>query len=210
MSLYLNREGIRLERPTSLRYRGVRYLGFLSHVAGSPSEFAPDRNHKESTTEPGTRNRFCRSAFYRIRRPVTNDSIALRGGPLTWGTLVRIRFAVLRSIQAFRSESARIVLFRTRTANCELHMHGRTDETPTNLIRVWCEVLLQIANARLSFFPCILKAFAGIGFRGMCELLRPVPGFTVQFALWKRTRTFAQLPLTALPQGAQVTVFVGR
>jgi hypothetical protein len=81
-------------------------------------------------------------------------------------------------------------------------MHGRTDETSTNLIRVWCEVLLQIADARLSFVPCILNAFAGIGFRGMCELLRAVPGsFTVQLALWKRTRIFAQRPLTALPQG---------
>jgi hypothetical protein len=58
MSLHLNREGIRLERPTSLRYRGIRCLGFLSHVAGSPSEFTPDRNHNESTAVPHTRNRF--------------------------------------------------------------------------------------------------------------------------------------------------------
>jgi len=149
---------------------------------------------------------------YRIRRPVTNDSIGLSGGPLTWGTLLRICFAVLGNIQPFRSESARIFLLRTRTANCELQMHGRTDVTPMNLIRVWCDVLLQIADARLSPIPCILNAFAGIGFSGMCELLRPVASsLAVQFAFWKGARTFAQLPLTASPQGAQaITVFVGR
>jgi hypothetical protein len=192
---------------------GVYVASAFSHMLPGPP---PNLRRTEITTsQPPSRAPAIDSAgvhSYGIRRPVTNDSIALRDGPLTWGTLVRIRFAVLRSIQAFRSESAWIFLLRTRTANCELHMHRRTDETPTNLIRVWCEVLLQIADARLSFISCILNAFAGIGFRGMCELLRPVPScFTVQFALWKRTRTFAQRPLTASPQGAQaITVFVGR
>ena len=32
-----------------------------------------------------------RARFYRTRRPVTNDSIALSGEPLTWGAPVRIR-----------------------------------------------------------------------------------------------------------------------
>jgi hypothetical protein len=149
---------------------------------------------------------------YRIRRPVTNDSIALRGGPLTWGTLVRIRFVALGNIQPFRAESARIFLLRARTANCELHMHGQTDETTVNLIRVWCEIRLQIAKDSLSFVAGILSVIARIGFRGMCKLLPPVAGsIAAQFAPWQRTRTFAQLPLTASPQGAQaITVFVGR
>jgi len=63
LSLHLNREGIRLERPTSLRYRGVRCLGFLSLVAGSPSEFTPDRNHDETSAGPRTCNGLCWSPF---------------------------------------------------------------------------------------------------------------------------------------------------
>jgi hypothetical protein len=150
--------------------------------------------------------------FYPIRRPVTNDSIKLGGGPLTWGTLVRIRFAFLGNIQPFRSESARIFLLGTRTANCELHMHRRTDETPMNLIPVWCEILLQIADVSLSFIACILNSLAAIGFRGMRERHPLVTGsFTGQSAAWKRTRTLAQLLLTASPRWAQaITVFVGR
>jgi len=80
-----------------------------------------------------------------------------------------------------------------------------------NLIRVWCEIRLQIADASLSFIACTLGALAGIGFRGMRELLRLVAGSpTGQSARWKKTRTLAE-PLTAIPQGAQpITVFAGR
>jgi hypothetical protein len=192
---------------------GAYVASAFSHMLPGPP---PNLRRTEITTsQPPCRTRaidFAGVHSYRIRRSVTNDSIALRGGPLTWGALVRIRFAVLGSIQPFRSESARIFLLRTRTANCELRMQGRTDEAPMNLIRVWCETRLQIADASLSFIACTLGALAGIGFRGMCELLRLVAGSpTGQSARWKKTRTLAELPLTAIPQGAQtIIVFAGR
>jgi hypothetical protein len=80
-----------------------------------------------------------------------------------------------------------------------------------NLIRVWCEIL-QVADASLSFIACTLGTPAGVRFRAFCELRPLVAGsFKGQSAPWKRTRTLAQLPLTALPQAAQaITVFVGR
>jgi len=192
---------------------GAHVASAFSHMLPGPP---PNLRRTEITTrQPPGRKPAIDSAgvhSYRIRRPVTNDSIALRGGPLTWGTLVRIRFALLGNIQPIRSESARIFLLLARTANCELHMHGRTDEAPMNLIRVWCETRLQIADASLSFIACTLGALAGIGFRGMCEPLRLVAGSpTGQSARWKKTRTLVELPLTAIPQGAQtITVFAGR
>ena len=192
---------------------GAYVASAFSHMLPGPP---PNLRRTEITTsQPPCRTRaidFAGVHSYRIRRSVTNDSIALRGGPLTWGAWVRIRFAVLGSIQPFRSESARIFLLGTRTANCELHMHGRTDETPMNLIRVRCEMLLQIADASLSCIVCILNSLAAIGFRGMRERHPLVAGsITGQSAAWKRTRTLAQLPLTASLQEAQaITAFVGR
>jgi len=192
---------------------GAYVASAFSHLLPGPP---PNLRRTEITTRqaPGREPAMDSAGVhsYRIRCSVTNDSIASRGGPLTWGTLVRIRFAVLGSIQPFRSESAWIFLLRTRAANCELHMRGRTDETPMNLIRVWCEILLQVADASLSFIACTLGTPAGVRFRAFCELRPLVAGsFKGQSASWKRTRTLAQLPLTALPQAAQaITVFVGR
>ena len=192
---------------------GAYVASAFSHMLPGPP---PNLGQTEITTsQPPGRARaidFAGVHPRRVRHPVTNDSIALGGGPLTWGTLVRIRFAFLGNVRPFRSESARIFLLRARTGNCELHMHGRRDETPMNLIRVWCETRLQIADASLSFVACILGALAGIGFRGFYKLRpRVARSFKGQSAAWKRTRTFAQLPLTVSPQGAQaITVFVGR
>ena len=150
---------------------------------------------------------------FRLRHPVTTDSIALGGDSLTWGAFGWIRCALLVTVQGDRSVSPRMVLLlRRRTSNCELLILGQTIEAPMNPKQVWCEIRLRVAESHLSFEACLLSTAGGIGARGTRDLpqleasrqrFRIVPG--------KGTKIHAEVPLSVSSQGLQATtLFAGR
>ena len=106
---------------------------------------------------------FAEVYFCRLRQTVTNDSIALNSGQLTWVAFVRIRFAFLVSVQPEWAVPVQFAPLRVGTVNRELNVREWTSETPRNPARVWCGTSLQITDDDLSLEPGILSEVTGIG-----------------------------------------------
>jgi hypothetical protein len=147
-----------------------------------------------------------------IRRSVTNDSIARYRGAANLRRFSADSFCRPGKYPPGMVSVGTDCPARAGTANCDIHVHVRTSESPMNPIRVWCEIRLQTADVDLSFDAGSPRSLTGIGVMGTREGLRlMVRTPTVQFGSGKGTKTHVEQPLADSSYRAQTTsVLAGR
>lgn len=185
-------------------------FAFSHMLPGPPPNLKKSKIKTTRSPGPTTANDFASAYSHCIRNTVTNDSIAQSAQPLIWGVFVWIRLALSVTAQPVWASSVRIVARNAKTAGCELHVQGRTKETPVNPIRVRCEIRTQFAERESSFDVGIFRGCMNWPHRN-ARSKSTDGGLTAPSALRKGMRSLAELPPMALSLGEHATTaFAGR